>query len=325
MGSSKAPRIVVAGAGVLGLAIAWTLAGRGYAVTVRDPAPGGPNASSIAAGLLAPIGEAVFDPAAAGHFLLLSHAFGLWRDFAEQSQIRLLMGETIVPSIMATCLSELGAKVSSRDGSAIYRGDAHVAYPLEALNQLRARAVTAGARFEAACLTQVEPGALTIIASGPGASQLTGLAPELICLTPIKGQIAVLPNGPVEGPVHRWSGGYLVPQTGGARAGATMEEGRFDTASEAEVVARLASAAAERVPGLDVSASYGLAGVRMATPDGLPLVGPSRTSNVLLAAGARRNGWLLAPLVAEVIAAYVAGKDPGPWARALHPSRFDQQ
>ncbi|MDP3173921.1 MAG: D-amino-acid oxidase, partial [Phenylobacterium sp.] len=52
------------------------------------------------------------------------------------------------------------------------------------------------------------------------------------------------------------------------------------------------------------------------------LVGPAATPGVLIAAGARRNGWLLAPLVARMIAAYAMGDDPGPHAATLHPKRF---
>jgi glycine oxidase len=65
------------------------------------------------------------------------------------------------------------------------------------------------------------------------------------------------------------------------------------------------------------------AGVRAATPDGLPMVGASSASGVLVAAGARRNGWLLAPLVAQLIAACVTGRDPGPYAAKLDPRRFE--
>jgi glycine oxidase len=44
---------------------------------------------------------------------------------------------------------------------------------------------------------------------------------------------------------------------------------------------------------------------------------------LILASGLRRNGWLLAPLVAEMVAAHVLGRDAGPWARLFHPRRFD--
>jgi glycine oxidase len=43
---------------------------------------------------------------------------------------------------------------------------------------------------------------------------------------------------------------------------------------------------------------------------------------VLVAAGHSRNGWLLAPITAEIITAYVIGAEiPSDWA-ALAPERF---
>jgi glycine oxidase len=42
----------------------------------------------------------------------------------------------------------------------------------------------------------------------------------------------------------------------------------------------------------------------------LPLVGASHTPGVVLAVGARRNGWLLAPLIAAAVARCAAGADP---------------
>jgi glycine oxidase len=43
---------------------------------------------------------------------------------------------------------------------------------------------------------------------------------------------------------------------------------------------------------------------------------------VVLAAGARRNGWLLAPLVAGLTAAYLAAREPEPYASVLDARRF---
>lgn len=58
--STRTPAdVVVAGGGVIGLAIAWRAAAAGLAVAVVDPAPG-QGASWAAAGMLAPVGEAQF-------------------------------------------------------------------------------------------------------------------------------------------------------------------------------------------------------------------------------------------------------------------------
>ena len=53
------------------------------------------------------------------------------------------------------------------------------------------------------------------------------------------------------------------------------------------------------------------------------LVGFSRAPGVIVAAGARRNGWLLAPLVAHLVTALAAGAEPGRWAARLDPRRFE--
>lgn len=51
--------VLVAGAGIIGLSVAWRAAQRGMAVTVVDDAPGS-GASYAAAGMLAPVAEAAF-------------------------------------------------------------------------------------------------------------------------------------------------------------------------------------------------------------------------------------------------------------------------
>ena len=51
--------VVVAGAGVIGLSVAWRAAQRGLSVVVVDEAPGS-GASYAAAGMLAPVTEAAY-------------------------------------------------------------------------------------------------------------------------------------------------------------------------------------------------------------------------------------------------------------------------
>lgn len=64
------------------------------------------------------------------------------------------------------------------------------------------------------------------------------------------------------------------------------------------------------------------AAVRGATPDGVPLAGAAG-KGLHLALAPRRNGWLLAPLVAQVVADGIEGRQPAPHAAALDPLRFN--
>ena len=80
--------IVVIGAGVFGLCAALELQRRGRSVMVIDP--GGENASSVAAGMIAPAMEAALEDVDAGHAALLRRARDLWPDFADATGVTLL-------------------------------------------------------------------------------------------------------------------------------------------------------------------------------------------------------------------------------------------
>ena len=80
---------------------------------------------------------------------------------------------------------------------------------------------------------------LVLLATGADAAGLAPWAPELKALHPIKGQIVHFEGGPATGPVLRDRHGYVVPQAGGAIAGATMEAGRRDRSVDPSVVASL--------------------------------------------------------------------------------------
>ncbi len=313
---------MVAGGGVFGLACALAAAERGLSVTLFDPLSASPNASAVAAGLLAPIGEAVFDPVAAPHYPLMAQALDLWPEFARRYDLGLVRSGLRLVGDHAPALRGIGAQFSPDGPDLFVPGEALVTDPASALIKLSDALVKRGGRIEPRTFAaqDVAPQTTTVLATGPG----SGMAPELACLEPVKGQIAVLPRGPADGPVIRWSGGYLAPQPGGARLGATMEVGVRDTHVQPAAIEGLIAGGLAHVPNLDVRGAYGEAAVRMQSPDGLPLAGPSMLQNTLLAVGARRNGWLFAPLVGAMIAAYCMGEDPGPWAVALHPGRFDK-
>src|SRR5512146_1185390 len=81
-------KVTVAGAGALGLCSALALADAGCRVTVFDPEPEG-NASAVAAGMLAPVFEAVLDPEAAPFFDILLAARDLWPVLEARAGVRL--------------------------------------------------------------------------------------------------------------------------------------------------------------------------------------------------------------------------------------------
>jgi len=339
--------ILVAGAGVFGASIALVLAQAGAEVTLADPAAPTmagvwDNASGVAAGMLAPAFEAVLDPPSAGHFDLLRQARERWPAFAERlggrdiglSQAGAVWAEAADddPSERArieAALSRLGAVVSRREGLLFTPEDWRLDAPI-ALAALRDAGREAGVRFAAGAVEAFNPGRATL-SSGEvvgaetmvlaiGASEAV-LPTELTLLTPICGQILHFASAGHGRnlPTIRFAGGYRVDGDSGVLVGATMEPGRRPAPAAA---AALKAKALSHFPELADAAATVRSGVRASTPDGLPMVGPSSRPGVFLAVGARRNGWLLAPLVAEMTAAYLAGGDFGADAAPFDPRRF---
>ena len=109
---ASSPDVIVIGAGVLGLCTAAELAARGHAVTVIDS--GAPNASSIAAGMIAPALESLLDDVTTDRAALLKRARDLWPAFAEAHDLKLLRegadwrGEAAADAVVR--LRSLGAR-----------------------------------------------------------------------------------------------------------------------------------------------------------------------------------------------------------------------
>ena len=194
--------------------------------------------------------------------------------------------------------------------------------PRSALAALRGAASAAGVEFRAEPVSGRMEADWLVIATG-AAQGLADVAPELARLSPIKGQILRF-AGRRGGRVSlRGQAAYAVPGADGLAVGATMEPGRSDTEIDPVALQPLADAAGQLFPDLATAAFGVSAGVRAATPDGLPMAGLSQARGVVLAVGARRNGWLLAPLVADVVAACIMGRESGPYAARLDPRRFE--
>ena len=337
---SRGAAITVAGAGALGLATALALAEAGCRVTVCDPATA--NASSVAAGMLAPAFEAVLDETAAPHLDLLLAARDLWPCLEARAGVALERSGALAVGSLAwlaqvkagfgrlglhatelprSALEDLAPGLSPGFASALMTREDWRLEPRAALAALRAAAEAAGVTFRAEAVSGRGDADLLVVATGAG-QELADAAPELARLAPIKGHILRAGAADVGRMSLRGEGVYIVPAEGGVAVGATMEAGVGDPTVDPKQQAPLQAAGARLLPGLAGAACELFAGVRAATPDGLPMAGFSAADGVILAVGARRNGWLLAPLVAQVVTACVTGRDAGPYAAKLDPARF---
>ncbi len=149
-------------------------------------------------------------------------------------------------------------------------------------------------------------------AAGAWAGRIPGVpAAAAVPVTPVKGQMLALASA--SAPIRRvtWlEDYYLVPRNEGRLlVGATSEQARFDQRVTAAAVHGLLAAVLERLPGLgDAALVETWAGLRPGTPDGLPYLGRTPVEGYVLACGHYRNGILLAPITAFLIAALVAGE-----------------
>jgi glycine oxidase len=160
-----------------------------------------------------------------------------------------------------------------------------------------------------------------------GAAQIELPEEARVPVRPVKGQILRLrdPRGP--GLVERTIRGldaYLVPRAdGGYVLGATMEERGHDTAPTAGGVYELIRDMSELVPGvLELEIEELSAGLRPATPDNLPAIGPGALEGLIWATGHYRNGIVLAPVTADLVAATLSGDRLPDWAAPADPRRF---
>ncbi|MDX6680782.1 MAG: glycine oxidase [Solirubrobacteraceae bacterium] len=155
-----------------------------------------------------------------------------------------------------------------------------------------------------------------VVAAGAWSGAIAGLpARARFPLRPVKGQIMRLrdPAGPgMLARIVRFEGGYIVPRGDGRYVlGATMEERGFDTSVTAGGLYELLRDAGELVPGVhELLVEETSAGLRPATPDNAPVLGrSSEIEGLVWATGHHRNGILLAPATADVVAAALAGAD----------------
>jgi glycine oxidase len=145
---------------------------------------------------------------------------------------------------------------------------------------------------------------------------------------PVRGQLLQLTwCGALLGRVIWGEHCYMVPwRDGTVLVGATVEEVGFDERTTVAGLRDLMAAACELVPAArNASLVAAKVGLRPACPDRLPAIGPSAVMpNLVYASGHYRNGILLAPLTAALVADAVLEGTRDPLLELTRPQRFGQ-
>jgi glycine oxidase len=162
-----------------------------------------------------------------------------------------------------------------------------------------------------------------ILAAGSWSGRVAPLEPPV---RPVRGQLLHLQfNAPPLSRVVWGTDCYLVPWRNGALlVGATVEEAGFDETATAAGVARLLEASADILTDVPHARFETVrVGLRPGTPDELPLIGASSTMpRVYYATGHYRNGVLLSPLTAKLVADLVMDGTRDPDLELVRPDRF---
>jgi len=170
---------------------------------------------------------------------------------------------------------------------------------------------------------------LTIAATGAWTSLIKFRRAELpIRVEPVRGQIvAYQPNEKVLRHIVYSPRGYVVPRADcRILAGSTAEFAGFDRSTTIDAAENLQRVAAEIVPALaDQTIVDQWAGLRPFTIDGLPIIGEvGDTDDFLIATAHYRNGVLLAPVTAEIIAERVTIGKIDPAFADFRVDRFER-
>jgi len=168
-----------------------------------------------------------------------------------------------------------------------------------------------------------------VVAAGVWSRSLDGLMPVAQPpVRPVKGQMMQLERKRPFDLQHvvRGPDAYLAPKSNGRIViGATSEEMGFDTTVTAGGLYDLLEGAWEVVPGIyDLPMDETWAGLRPASRDHAPVLGPSGAPGILMATGHYRHGILLTPITAEEVAQQVRTGETSTWLEPFSPTRFSE-
>ena len=364
--------VAIIGGGVIGLVIARALAQRGVRdVLIVERSSLGAEASSAAAGMLAPQAEA---DAADDFFQLCCQSRDLYPAFAQSLQeetgidIELETSGTLYLALNEQHERELEQRYKWQTAAGLqvekFSGDsarlfepfiardvrAALRFPLDTQvenRRLISALATANESLGVQTLTGVSVDSVNIkrnriagietsrgsiacekvvIAGGAWTSQVLNEALPNPRIEPVRGQMVSFDATPqIARHVIYSPRGYIVPRRNGRLlAGSTSEHAGFDKRVTAAGVQSIVTSALEITPAIaSLPLTSTWAGLRPRAADGLPVIGPcAEIAGVFYATGHYRNGILLTPITAELLASAIVDEDVSPPLQIFSPDRF---
>jgi glycine oxidase len=347
--------VIVIGGGIIGLSLSLELRKQGASVLVIDRGEPGKEASSAAGGMLVECSaettpalqslaaaSARMYPEFADELLLVS---GISVDLRDQGTIVFPSpeqspehSELARSNPLPRPLAELEPEIAD-DRPAFYLKERSVdprALTAAVLSTAKKRGVDVSSADSVTDVNLVDGeacgvsttktqflGGKVVNCAGAWSGQI---GPYAFPTRPVKGQMLCLVS-PIPGllkHVIRSPEIYLIPRSDGRiLAGATVEEAGFDKRTDVTTIQRLYHAALALMPALkNARILEDWAGLRPGTPDALPILGATATPCYYVATGHFRDGILLAPITARVMAQVIAGKNPENDLEAFSPNRF---
>jgi len=348
--------VIIVGGGIIGVSLAIELRKRGATVLVVDRGEPGHEASHAAGGMLV---DCSAETAAPLQPLAIASA-KMYPEFAHELEVESGMkvdlrdaGTIVFPpaehvyegrgfslsSLLPAPLSELEAALAGTSRPAFYLKERSVdprALTAAAIRTAKNRGVDFSSG-DPVIRIDVSDGRVAGVTtsktsfSSPKVVNCAGawsgqIAPFAFPTRPVKGQMLclVMPSRTTIMHVIRSPEVYLIPRSDGRLlVGATVEEAGFDKRTDRGTIQRLHQAALGLVPRLaEAKILEDWAGLRPGTPDALPILGATETPGYFVATGHFRDGILLAPITARVMADVMTGCTPSYDLNAFDPHRF---
>ncbi|MFN3371180.1 MAG: tRNA (5-methylaminomethyl-2-thiouridine)(34)-methyltransferase MnmD [Sphingomonadaceae bacterium] len=315
-----APTVAIVGAGIAGVSLARAFAGIGVPARLLAA---GPSASTNPAALVTPRLEAGSPVAARLHAQAFRRAVALIETTAPEAIVARRVERQLGPAEIARAEATIAsghhqpgslAPGASAEAPALWLRDALVVDPARLLATWAPPAepsAVAALEADGARWRLLDPAGqmlaeadIVCLAAGPAN---TRLAP--VRLAPVRGQVTLVEAAPP--PVPLAGGAYAIPTPqGGTLVGATHQRDDLCDTPRAEDdeanLARLARQQPDLARRLAAAPRRGIAGIRAASPDRQPLAG-QLADGLFLLGGLGGRGFTLAPLLAEHVAALVAG------------------